>query len=84
MRQAKGEPLAEALLDRLPRPVQGFCDLRPGGALRTSLFDRSPLNLLLAATAVQRARESGETEDFDLVGADGARATEAQGLVCRL
>jgi hypothetical protein len=38
--------LAEALLDRLPRAVQRFCDLRPGGALRTSLFDRSALNVM--------------------------------------
>jgi hypothetical protein len=37
--------LAEALLDGLPRTVEGLCDLRPGSALRTSLFDCSALNL---------------------------------------
>ena len=38
--------LAEALLDGLPRPVEGLCDLRPRSALRASLLDRSTLNLL--------------------------------------
>ena len=37
---------AEALLDRLPRPVEGLCDLRPRSTLRTSLLDRSAFDLL--------------------------------------
>ena len=37
---------AEALLDGLPRPVEGLCDLRPRSALRAGLLDRSTLNLL--------------------------------------
>lgn len=39
---------------------------------------RSPLSLLLAATAVKRARESGEEENLDLETADGVDLTEAQ------
>ena len=44
--EGEGCLLAEALLDGLPRPVEGLCDLRPGSALRASLLDRSALNLL--------------------------------------
>ena len=44
--EGEGRLLAEALLDGLPRPVEGLCDLRPGSALRASLLDRSTLNLL--------------------------------------
>jgi hypothetical protein len=40
------DALAEALLDGLPRPIQSLCDLRPRSALRTSLLDRSALNLM--------------------------------------
>jgi hypothetical protein len=42
---SQGNGLAEALLDGLPRPAQGFGDLRPGRALRASLVDGGSLNL---------------------------------------
>ena len=45
LRLVAGDALAEALLDRLARPVEGHCHLRPGSALRTSLLNRRPLNL---------------------------------------
>jgi hypothetical protein len=47
------------------------------------LIGRSPLSLLLAATVVTRARESGETDEFDFKVA--ARLTEAdiQGMLYR-
>lgn len=38
--------LPEALFDSLPCSVHRFGDLRPGCALRTSLLDRRPLDLL--------------------------------------
>ena len=41
-----GSPLAEPLLDRLPRHVSGLRYLHPRSALCTSLLDRSALNLL--------------------------------------
>jgi hypothetical protein len=46
MHITRGCLLAEALLDGLPRTVEGLCDLRPRSALRASLLDRSTLNLL--------------------------------------
>jgi len=42
----RGAALAEALLDRLPRSIERFRDLRPSSALRTSLLDGGTLNLL--------------------------------------
>jgi hypothetical protein len=39
---------------------------------------KGPLSLVLAATAVQQARKSGEAEDLKLTGVRGARLSEAQ------
>ena len=39
---------------------------------------KSPLSLLLAATVVQQARQSGEAEDLKLTGMRGARLSEGQ------
>lgn len=52
--------LAEALLDGLSRPLQGFGDLRPCGALRSSLLDCGSLNLLQDLLHVRQRVEDHE------------------------
>ena len=54
------DELAEALLDGLPRPVQGLRDLRPGSALRTSLLDRNTLKLWQNLSQLRKRVEDHE------------------------
>ena len=74
-----------------PRPLGDFDDaaaqlfLEKRGVqspelIRTIIkrIGKSPLSLLLAATAVQQAQKSGEAENLKLTGTRGARLSESQ------
>jgi cellulose synthase operon protein C len=74
-----------------PRPLGDFDDaaahaflerrgVRSPQLIRTIIkrVGKSPLSLLLAATVVQQARQSGEPEDLKLTGLRGAHLSEGQ------